>query len=215
MEMVLTGRNFSADDAERRGLISRVVREGNVVDEAVKVASTIAKKGQIAVQAAKEGVNACKSPIRVLQKLDCKQGCLHSVTRIALLTVPFFPLHVVDDALRNVSFRTQPAGRNSIRASPLPELVRDQGPEGRYGCFRRKAKGHFHARVIAALHSIPSSASRMAQPYPTETSSKVWKWWSRVVLCDFSVFLSNFSRKLHIFQHALKLAHRHSPCSPV
>ncbi len=38
MEMVLTGRNFSADDAERRGLISRVVREGNVVDEAVKVA---------------------------------------------------------------------------------------------------------------------------------------------------------------------------------
>ncbi|KAJ9474373.1 Enoyl-CoA hydratase/isomerase [Pseudozyma hubeiensis] len=58
MEMVLTGRNFSADDAERRGLISRVVREGSVVDEAVKVASTIAKKGQIAVQAAKEGVNA-------------------------------------------------------------------------------------------------------------------------------------------------------------
>ena len=62
MEMVLTGRNFSADDAERRGLISRVVREGSVVDEAVKVASTIAKKGQIAVQAAKEGVNACKCP---------------------------------------------------------------------------------------------------------------------------------------------------------
>lgn len=58
MEMVLTGRNFSADDAERRGLISRVVREGSVLDEAVKVASTIAKKGQIAVQAAKEGVNA-------------------------------------------------------------------------------------------------------------------------------------------------------------
>ena len=60
MEMVLTGRNLSADDAERRCLISRVVREGSVVDEAVKVASTIAKKGQIAVQAAKEGVNACK-----------------------------------------------------------------------------------------------------------------------------------------------------------
>ncbi|SAM85786.1 probable enoyl-CoA hydratase precursor, mitochondrial [Ustilago bromivora] len=58
MEMVLTGRNLSADDAERRCLISRVVREGSVVDEAVKVASTIAKKGQIAVQAAKEGVNA-------------------------------------------------------------------------------------------------------------------------------------------------------------
>ncbi|PWY98925.1 putative enoyl-CoA hydratase precursor, mitochondrial [Testicularia cyperi] len=58
MEMVLTGRNFSADEAEKRGLVSRVVRDGSVVDEAVKVASTIAKKGQIAVQAAKEGVNA-------------------------------------------------------------------------------------------------------------------------------------------------------------
>ena len=60
MELVLTGRTFPADEAEARGLISRVVREGSVVDEAVKVAATIAKKGQVAVQAAKEGVNACK-----------------------------------------------------------------------------------------------------------------------------------------------------------
>lgn len=63
MEMVLTGRNFSAEEAEARGLISRVVREGSVVDEAVKVAAKIATKSQIAVQAAKEGVNACKSPL--------------------------------------------------------------------------------------------------------------------------------------------------------
>ncbi|KAN0063475.1 Fatty acid oxidation complex subunit alpha [Thecaphora frezii] len=58
MEMNLTGRFLSADEAAQRGLISRVVSEGPVVDEAVKVASTIAKKSQIAVQAAKEGVNA-------------------------------------------------------------------------------------------------------------------------------------------------------------
>ncbi|KAG1745425.1 enoyl-CoA hydratase [Suillus paluster] len=57
MELVLTGRIICADEAERWG-IARVVREGNVVDEAVKVASDIASKGHIAVSAGKEAVNA-------------------------------------------------------------------------------------------------------------------------------------------------------------
>lgn len=60
MEIVLTGKNFSAIEAASWGLISRVVseEEGDVVDEAVKVAGKIASKGRVAVQAAKEGVNA-------------------------------------------------------------------------------------------------------------------------------------------------------------
>lgn len=58
MEIVLTGRNLTADEAEAAGLISRVVREGSVVDEAVAVASRIGKKSQIAIQAAKEAVNS-------------------------------------------------------------------------------------------------------------------------------------------------------------
>ena len=58
MEIVLTGKNFSATEAAEWGLVSRVVTEGSVVDEAVKVASQIAGFGQVAVQAAKEGVNA-------------------------------------------------------------------------------------------------------------------------------------------------------------
>lgn len=59
MEIVLTGRNFSADEASAWGLVSRVVPEGeSVVDEAVKVAGKIASKSRIAVQAAKEGVNS-------------------------------------------------------------------------------------------------------------------------------------------------------------
>ncbi|KAG2126791.1 ClpP/crotonase [Suillus bovinus] len=57
MELVLTGRIIGADEAERWGIV-RVVREGNVVDEAVKVASEIASKGRIAVGAGKEAVNA-------------------------------------------------------------------------------------------------------------------------------------------------------------
>ncbi|KAM0790820.1 putative enoyl-CoA hydratase, mitochondrial [Microbotryomycetes sp. NB124-2] len=58
MEIVLTGKNFTGQEAAEWGLVSRVVQDGSVVDEAVKVASQIAKKGRIAVQAAKEGVNA-------------------------------------------------------------------------------------------------------------------------------------------------------------
>lgn len=60
MEIVLTGKNFSAQEAADWGLISRVV-EGEssaVVDEAVKTAGKIARFGRVAVQAGKEGVNA-------------------------------------------------------------------------------------------------------------------------------------------------------------
>ncbi|CAO1614468.1 unnamed protein product [Sympodiomycopsis kandeliae] len=59
MELVLTGRNLGAQEALQHGLISRVVPEDqDVVAEAVKVATTIGKKSQVAVQAAKEAVNA-------------------------------------------------------------------------------------------------------------------------------------------------------------
>lgn len=63
MELVLTGGNFSAQQASEWGLVSRVVEQGGVVDEAVKVASNIAGKGMLAVQAGKEGVNAGASPV--------------------------------------------------------------------------------------------------------------------------------------------------------
>lgn len=60
MELVLTGRNFSAREAEAWGVVSRVVGdgEGEVVREAVEMAKVIAGKGQLAVQAGKEAVNA-------------------------------------------------------------------------------------------------------------------------------------------------------------
>lgn len=65
MEIVLTGKLFTGQEAEKWGLISRVVEETevdgvkkDVVDEAVKVAGIIAGKGAVAVQSAKEGVNA-------------------------------------------------------------------------------------------------------------------------------------------------------------
>ncbi|KAF9070868.1 ClpP/crotonase [Rhodocollybia butyracea] len=56
MEMVLTGRMVTAQEAEQWGMVSRVTE--NVVEEAVKMAIEISSKGQIAVQAGKEVVNA-------------------------------------------------------------------------------------------------------------------------------------------------------------
>ncbi|KAH8828131.1 ClpP crotonase [Flagelloscypha sp. PMI_526] len=60
MELILTGRMFSADEAEKWGVVSRVVGdgEGQVVKEAVEMAKVIASKGQLSVQAGKEVVNA-------------------------------------------------------------------------------------------------------------------------------------------------------------
>ncbi|KAF5320746.1 hypothetical protein D9619_001360 [Psilocybe cf. subviscida] len=60
MELVLTGRNFTAQEASDWGMVSRVVGEGEgeVVKEAVSMAAQIASKSQLAVQAGKEVVNA-------------------------------------------------------------------------------------------------------------------------------------------------------------
>jgi enoyl-CoA hydratase len=57
MEMHLTGRMMDAAEAERAGLVSRIVPAADLVAEALKTAGKIAAKSQIAVMAAKESVN--------------------------------------------------------------------------------------------------------------------------------------------------------------
>ena len=57
MEMVLTGRRMDAAEAERCGLVSRIVRSEELVDEAVKTAAKIASFSRPAVMMAKEAVN--------------------------------------------------------------------------------------------------------------------------------------------------------------
>ena len=56
MEMNLTGRLIDAIEAERAGLVARIV-PGDVVAEALKVAAGIAAKSALAVRAVKESVN--------------------------------------------------------------------------------------------------------------------------------------------------------------
>lgn len=57
MEMNLTGRMMDADEAERSGLVSRIIPADDLVDEAMAVAAKIADKSPIAVMAAKESVD--------------------------------------------------------------------------------------------------------------------------------------------------------------
>ena len=57
MDMVLTGRMMDAAEAERSGLVSRVVPAADLVAEAVKVAQKIAEFSLPAVIMAKEAVN--------------------------------------------------------------------------------------------------------------------------------------------------------------
>jgi len=57
MEMCLTGRMMDAEEAERAGLVSRIVPADDLVDEAIKTAETIAKLSRPAVYMAKEAVN--------------------------------------------------------------------------------------------------------------------------------------------------------------
>ncbi|GMI47990.1 hypothetical protein TrCOL_g6331 [Triparma columacea] len=58
MEMCLTGNMIGAEQAERDGLVCRVVPAESLVDEAVKMGSKIASKSQVAAKMAKETVNA-------------------------------------------------------------------------------------------------------------------------------------------------------------
>jgi enoyl-CoA hydratase len=57
MEMVLSGRMMDAAEAERSGLVSRVVPDDKLVDEALNLGAKIASLSRPAVFAAKEAVN--------------------------------------------------------------------------------------------------------------------------------------------------------------
>jgi enoyl-CoA hydratase len=57
MEMILTGDMMKADEAEKRGLVSRVVASDLLVAEALTVARKIASKSRPTVAMAKECVN--------------------------------------------------------------------------------------------------------------------------------------------------------------
>ncbi len=64
MDLVLTGRMMDAAEAERSGLVSRVVPASKLLDEALAAATQIAEYSLPSVMAAKESINrAFESPL--------------------------------------------------------------------------------------------------------------------------------------------------------
>ena len=78
MEMCLTGRNMGAEEAERAGLVARVVPAADLLDEALKTAETIASMSPLATMANKEMVNAAFE-IGLAQGINFERRLFHGL----------------------------------------------------------------------------------------------------------------------------------------
>jgi enoyl-CoA hydratase len=58
MDLVLTGRQMDATEAERAGLVARIVPADQLLAEAIKIGERIAVLSRVAVAMGKEAVNA-------------------------------------------------------------------------------------------------------------------------------------------------------------
>ena len=59
MELCLTGRLMDAEEAERSGLVARIIPEADLLEEALKTAAEIAEKSMPSILMCKESVNRC------------------------------------------------------------------------------------------------------------------------------------------------------------
>jgi enoyl-CoA hydratase len=78
MEMCLTGRMMDAAEAERSGLVAKVVPAGELLDEALKTAATFAALPPLAAIAVKEMVNAAFE-IPLAQGLKFERRLFHGL----------------------------------------------------------------------------------------------------------------------------------------
>lgn len=71
MYYVLTGKSLGAEEAERIGMITKAVEDGKHMEEAMEVASAIARNPRLAVLAGKESVNQqAETPLIAGLKLE-------------------------------------------------------------------------------------------------------------------------------------------------
>lgn len=78
MYMNLTGDFMSAEEAYQSGLVAKVFPDETLVDDSLKIAKKIASKGALAVQAAKEAVNAADE-VSLQEGLRLERRLFHSL----------------------------------------------------------------------------------------------------------------------------------------
>ncbi len=78
MEMCLTGRMMNAEEAERSGLVSRVVPNDALLDEAKKAAKAISLKSRPVVMLTKESVNSAYETM-MAQGVQFERRLFHSL----------------------------------------------------------------------------------------------------------------------------------------
>jgi enoyl-CoA hydratase len=78
MDLILTGRMMDAAEAERAGLVARIVPAQDLVQEALKVAATIAAMSLPSVLAAKEAVN-CALETSLAEGIRFERRIFHSL----------------------------------------------------------------------------------------------------------------------------------------
>jgi enoyl-CoA hydratase len=82
MDMILTGRTIDAAEAERVGLVSRVVQAHLLMDEALSIASKIANLSQPVVKAAKQAVKGAQE-FSLSAGLKLERDLFHSMFDLA------------------------------------------------------------------------------------------------------------------------------------
>jgi enoyl-CoA hydratase/carnithine racemase len=78
MYMNLTGEFITAQEAYDSGLVAKVFDNETLVEEAMKIARTVASKGPLCVQAAKELVNAAED-LPLQEGLRLERRLFHSL----------------------------------------------------------------------------------------------------------------------------------------
>jgi len=78
MDLILTGRMMDATEAERAGLVARVVPAQSLLEEALKVAATIAGMSLPSLMAAKEAVN-CALETSLAEGIRFERRIFHSL----------------------------------------------------------------------------------------------------------------------------------------
>jgi enoyl-CoA hydratase len=77
MELILTGRIMGAAEAEASGMVASVVPQDSLMQEALRLANTIAEYNSPAVRSAKEAVN------RAFES-SLAEGILHERRRVPI-----------------------------------------------------------------------------------------------------------------------------------